>query len=262
MKPIKPLNRFWNRSPVFYRIRNRLLFKKVKPSELEELNYNKYNPKDSIPEIYFEINEKIFPTKNTEIADFDKAIHIATWLRKNINGGKGLGVSSDLALKYMLSGGYGICSDFCQIFNNFCVINNIMVREWGLQNVVNEYEGHSFNEFYASEQDQWVLIDVAYGIYFKSKDEKNKPLSVTEVFRHSKLNLEKKMLLYTKDFKLHSEILGKYYFSKYMYPFLVDNYHNKFYDNLLNRFNFLPIPFIHGIAILLGKSYNYKKIKL
>ena len=43
----------------------------------------------------------------------------------------GLSVPSEEALKIMLAGKGGVCSDMVQIFNNFCVINDIKVREWG-----------------------------------------------------------------------------------------------------------------------------------
>jgi hypothetical protein len=264
MKPVKPLNRFWNRSPVFYRIRNWLLFKDINISELNDLHYNKNNPINTIPDIYFEVNKKIFINQKEQLTDFDKAIQIATWLRNNIKGGKGLGISSDQALKHMIAGGYGVCSDFCQIFNNFCVINKIKVREWGLLNLKVEKDGHSFNEFYASELKQWILIDVSYAVYFTSVSEnkKHKPLSAPEVFSHSKRQNDKRTMIYISDYQPNLNIVSKYYFTQNMQPFIIDKYRNKFYDNLLKKLDFLPIPIIHGIAIIANKSYVYKKINI
>lgn len=262
MKYSYSLNKFWNRSGFFYKARYAMLLKKIKPNELQDLYYNNYNQIKTIPQIYFEVNKKIFETKYKPETDFDKALQIATWLRQHIKGGKGLGLSSDKTLKYMLKGGFGICSDFCQIFNNFCVINHIKVREWGLLNFENKKEGHAFNEFYAKELKKWVLIDVSNSIYFTSDPNLNNPMSVSDVFNFSKLNKGKQMVNYNSGFKPKDKTIRKYYYSKKVEPFVVDKYRNKFYDSLLNNLGFLPIPFIHGLAILLNKSYVYKKIPL
>jgi len=264
MKPKKKLNKFWNRSLFFYKVRYAILLKNIDSEELPKLNYNNYNPTDTIPKLYFKINNEIFKDKTKPKSDFDTVLQIATWLRNNLKGGRGLGVSSDKALKYMLAGNYGVCSDFCQVFNNFCVINNIKVREWGLLNTEVDKDGHSFNEFYVKELDQWIFIDVYNSIYFTSKSDFNedKPLSASEVFKHNLIDIDKKMMIYNSDFQPNIKMIRKYYYSKNMQPFIIDKYRNRFYDKLLNSFDFLPIPFIHGLAILLNKSYIYKKIPL
>ncbi len=38
----------------------------------------------------------------------------------------------------MINGEGGVCSDFSQIYSNFCVINDIKVKEWGLKNLSND----------------------------------------------------------------------------------------------------------------------------
>jgi hypothetical protein len=260
MKPIKPLNKFWNRNTFFYKVRYQLLFREVTPKKLSQLYYNQYNKPDSIPQIYKEINKKIFQSTPKELDDFEKALTIATWLRENIKGGKGLGINSEDALKYMLHGGYGVCSDFCQIFNNFCVINHIKVREWGLKSEISVKEGHSFNEFYSPELGKWILIDVSNAIYFVS--ENKTPLSAIEAFDLNNNKLQKKTHYYSSKFKPTQKMVNKYYYSDHITPFLVDKYKNRFYDSLLKNFNFLPIPIVHGLAILLNNSYNYKKVKI
>jgi hypothetical protein len=264
MKPKKPLNKFWNRNPFFYKMRFRLLLTEIDDSELLDLCYNNTNKINSIPEIYFEVNKKIFEKEFECVSDFDKAITIAKWLRNNIKGGKGLGISSDKALQYMLSGGYGICSDFSQIFNNFCVINNIKTREWGLNNNNFDGDGHSYNEFYSKGHNQWILIDISKSVYFISQEKNmyNKMLSVKEVFTFSKFQLNKKIVFFNSDYKPNLKVLNRYYNTKNAQPFLVDNYDNKLYDFLMKKLSFLPIPFIHGFAIILNKSYKYKKLKL
>ena len=56
--------------------------------------------------------------------------------------------------------------------------------------------------------------------------------------------------------------IKEYYISKYIQPFLSDNYNNRLYDFLLKKLNFLPIPIIHGIPKILNRSYKFKIIKL
>lgn len=48
-----------------------------------------------------------------------------------MKGGAVLGLSSKKTLEIMLARQGGVCSDFSQIFNIFCFINRIRVRECG-----------------------------------------------------------------------------------------------------------------------------------
>lgn len=263
MKIDKPLNRFWNRSQFFYRLRFKLLLEEIEPNALTFLDFNKYNPIDSIPEIYFRVNSEIFKNKNQDLTDFEMALTIAKWINRHINGGKGLGLDSGNTLKLMLSGGYGVCSDFSQIFNNFCVVNNLKVREWGLNTMSFDAGGHSLNEVYCKELKKWILVDVSKSIYFISTiNSSQKPLSVLEVFTISRNEGLKEMVFFNPKVEPDLLKIDQYYYSKNIQPFLIDEYRNRLYDQLLKVFNFLPIPFIHGIPILLNKSYKFKKIKL
>ncbi len=45
-------------------------------------------------------------------------------------------------------------------------------------------------------------------------------------------------------------------------PFIIRNYNNRFYDQILKKLKFLPIPVIHGIAFCMNKSYDFKKVEL
>jgi len=261
MKPRKPLSKFWNRSPFFYKVRNKLLFRTIRAEDLSGITYNKCNPKDKIPRIYAETNTQIIDKTSTGLGDFDKALKIATWLRNHIKGGKGLGVDSENALKYMLKGGYGVCSDFCQVFNNFCVINDIKVREWGLKKMGSHLDGHSINEVFDRKNGIWVCLDVSECIYFLDEtDNTSTPLSVSELFFDT--NRKVTPHSFNPSYRKDPKKINKFYFSTLYYPFVIDNYVNSRYDYVLKKFKSLPIPIIHGILILLNKSYVYKTVEI
>src|SRR5690606_16720955 len=99
--------------------------------DIEALSYNVYNLKSDIPTYFHEINAQIFSSVKPDNV-FDIVITISTWLQQNIKGGPGLSYASDVTLKKMLDGDGGVCSDRVQIFNNFCVLNDVQVREWGV----------------------------------------------------------------------------------------------------------------------------------
>lgn len=224
-------------------------------SEVSSETYNAYNKTEDIPDIYFEVNKKIFKDTNLS-TDLDKALHIASWLRSNIKGGSGLSLSSDIALKTMLDGKGGVCSDISQVYNNFCVINNILVREWGITIIPfnKEYGGHAANEIFSKELDKWVLIDVSKCIVFYRKDT-IEPLSVLEVFRSNK---DLRYHSFLKDIKNDEQIIN-YYFNTSAAPFLISNYKNKVYDKFLNNnFSKLPVFIVHFLVYLTGNSYHYK----
>lgn len=257
----KPLNRFWNRNPFFYKVRNALLFRNITKEELSDISYNTYNPIESIPEIYHESNKLIFKNTKEDLTDFDKAITIATWLRNNVRGGKGLGTNSTDALKLMLHGGYGVCSDFCQVYNNFCVINNLKVREWGLKKIGSHVDGHAFNEFYSKELDKWIFIDVSKSLFFVQSDDPDKvPISVLDLYPVDGKKLNIKSVCFNARFSQEDKMIDKFYFSDMYKAFVIDNYVNSLYDKYLTRYEKFPIPFIHGMLILLNKSYVYKRI--
>lgn len=261
MKSRKPLNRFWNRSKIFYKIRFKLLMRDVELSKISQLNYNKYNSKKSIPKVFYKYNEKIFADRTEQLSDFDKVKTITIWLRTHVKGGSGLGVHSEESLKLMLNGNYGVCSDFTQVFNNFCVINNILVREWGVNNETLTDNGHAFNEVYIKELKKWILFDVSRALFFSSA-ETGEPLSVYEVFDFSKKHKDKNYHCLIEQHEPPQNWIQEFYYSDDQRPYLVDKYNNTVYDFFLKNFKRLPIPIVHGLIFLLGKSYRFKRILL
>jgi hypothetical protein len=256
----KSLKWYLSRHPLLYKIRFRLVSKKSSFACTEDICYNYINPKKDIPYIYFELNESIFSESNKDLTDLKKAEKIAKWLRNNIKGGPGLGTSSESAIRKMINGKGGVCSDFAQVYNNFCVINDLKVKEWGLKILTNNpatLVGHSFNEFYSKEFQKWIIIDVAKCIYFYHSDS-SLPLSVSEFIE---LKNKKKAIRY---FKFNAEITAdpktivELYLVPYSFPFLITNYRNKTYDYFLNKLAFLPVSIIHGLLFLTGNSYNFE----
>jgi hypothetical protein len=202
----------------------------------------------------------IFPNSKAQLGDFEKAKKIAKWLNNNIKGGPGLGKSSEKALLKMIKGEGGVCSDFSQIFNNFCVINNVKVKEWGLKVISCNQKvsgGHSFNEIYSQEFQKWILIDVSKSIYFYHTHPKL-PLSAFELFDLKKDNKTIKYFVFNKKMKPDSKRIKALYFVSESFPFVITNYCNKTYDFFLDKLFFLPVSMIHGLVFLCGKSYAFE----
>ena len=243
------------RHPLLYYARFWLLSKNSTINRLEKECYNSDNSKAVIPDFFFEINSKIFEHEKPD-TDVEKAVLIALWLRKNIKGGKGLSLASDEALKAMISGEGGVCSDMSQIFNNFCVINDIKVREWGITIIPfdRKFGGHATNEIFSKELNKWVLIDVSKSILFYYENDDG-PLSLFEVFTS---NLSHKYYSFYEKIESDTQIKN-YYFNKKATPFLISQYKNSVYDKYLKKNNSkYPIFFVHFYIYLIGKSYNYK----
>jgi hypothetical protein len=235
-----------------------LLSKNSSVPDIDDYSYNNDNPKNEIPEYFYEVNRTIFkdgkPNTNLETVK-----DLSSWLIDNIKGGPGLSVPSDVALKVMLAGDGGVCSDMTQIFNNFCVINDIKVREWGSTRAPfnREYGGHSFNEVYLEELKKWVLIDVSYCAMFYN--ETNELLSVVELYQSLR---EQKKIIYTSFHDtniLEAANIEKNYLNPDTIPFLICNYSNKTYDAFLKYARpLVPIFMIHFILYIFGKSYYYR----
>ena len=248
----------FKRHPFLYLTRFRLLSKNSSIHDIEDYTYNIVNPKSEIPGYFHEINKTIFKDgKPGTTLELVKTLSL--WLLDNIKGGPGLSVPSDVALKVMLAGNGGVCSDMTQIFNNFCVINDIKVREWGSTRAPfnREYGGHSFNEVYISELKKWVLIDVSYCAMFYH--EESQPLSVIELYQ---LLREKKIITY-KSFNnskiLETANIEKNYLNPDTIPFLICNYSNKTYDAILKYSRpIIPIFMSHFVLYVFGKSYYYR----
>ncbi|WP_413997773.1 hypothetical protein ACMDB5_08200 [Flavobacterium sp. W1B] len=256
----KPLNWYLRRHSLLYKIRFRMVSKKVSASRIENFCYNSINSKNDIPAIYFDLNPSIFPKINSDTNDFKKAITIAKWLRIQVKGGPGLGKSSGKTLLKMMNGEGGVCSDFSQVYNNFCVINDIKVKEWGLRIISEDpsiYGGHSFNEIYSHELQKWIIIDVAKSIYFYHTDSKL-PLSVFELINLKKENKEILFYNFNKKTKPDIKRITNLYLITNSYPFLITNYCNKTYDFFLNKMAAFPESIVHGIVFLVGKSYSFE----
>lgn len=248
------------RHPLLYSIRFRLVSKAVPSHRVESFYYNRLNQKTDIPAIYYELNHLIFSNETIELTDIQKAEKIAVWLRNNIKGGPGLGHSSEKTIRKMVGGEGGVCSDFSQVFNNFCVINDLKVKEWGLKIMTNDINirgGHSFNEFYSKELQKWIFMDVSKSIYFYQSSS-NQPLSVLETFNLKKEKVELHYAQFNTDYTIDYKNVNDLYLDSESYPFLITNYCNKTYDFFLDRYAFLPQALIHGILILSGKSYVFE----
>lgn len=255
----KPLNWYLKRHPLLYKIRFRLVSKNVSLNAINNFSYNDINKKNNIPKLFYETNDLIFNEISEKLSDFEKAKTIAIWLKNNIKGGPGLGKSSATALHKMIKGEGGVCSDFSQIFSNFCVINNIKIKEWGLKSLSTDPKvsgGHSFNEVYCPEFQKWIMIDVAKSCLFY-QSELDIPLSTIE---YMQLKKEKKEIIIRTLNGLDTtdnNILNVFILSNSM-PFIITNYDNKTVDYFLDKLDFFPVSIIHGILILLGKGYRFE----
>lgn len=256
----KNLNWYLRRHPLLYKIRYQLVSKNVTLEAIENYCYNDLNLKTNIPPLFFDINHLIFKGAGKDLTDFEKATTIAIWLKKNIKGGPGLGKSSAKALQKMINGEGGVCSDFSQIYSNFCVINDIKVKEWGLKNLSNDSTvsgGHSFNEIYCKELQKWVMIDIAKSILFYDAN-KEVPLSTLE---YMDLKKEKKEINITS---IHANDSFDDCNAKNIFlvsnslPFVITNYDNKIYDYFLEKLDSFPVSIIHGLLVLIGKSYSFE----
>ena len=248
------------RHPALYFIRFYLYKRRYNSSLLDSESYNTYNPKKDIPRIFHEVNSALSLTSNDGL---DKAIKLAKEIRLRIPGGPGLGLSSGKALEIMIQGEGGTCSDITQAYNNFCILNDIKIREWGIiDKLYGARFGHAFNEYYSEELQKWVLVDISKCIYFIHPDT-NIQLSALELFDMVKINEPIEYISFLPDPGLHfnkglDESVNHIYLHKDRLPFLISNYKIKFYDRLLNRFqSWLPTFVIHFMAVLLFNNVKF-----
>lgn len=257
--PFKSLIQFVKRHPFFYKTRFRLLSRNSSWEAINHLDYNDLNPKDELPDIFESVNKDIFKDLVFN-DDLEKVKHLCVWLRTHIKGGPGLSLPSDQALEVMLAGKGGVCSDFAQVFNNFCVVNGLRVREWGMTRMPfdNLYGGHSINEVYIPQLAKWVCMDVYLCLLFYAA-ELDQPLSVKELQQELLNNPEALSLEYFADFndEIEKSILKNYKSSEAV-MFLIHRYHNKIYDSYLRRFKpVLPTSVIHFMLYIKNRSYLY-----
>lgn len=256
----KPLNWYLRRHPLLYQIRFRLVSKKTSLKAIENFCYNDINKKNNISPLFFEINNLIFTEKSNKLNDFEKASTIAIWLKNNIKGGAGLGKSSTIALQKMMNGEGGVCSDFSQIYSNFCVINDIKVKEWGMKNLSNDPTvsgGHSFNEIYCTKFQKWIMIDVAKSIYLYHKN-KDIPISTLEYMHLKKEKKEIAIASINATGSVINNNVNNIFLLSNSLPFVITNYDNKIYDYYLDKLDFFPVSIVHGILILIGKGYFFE----
>jgi len=255
---LKKLHWALKRHPFLYIARFRLLSKNSNVSDIATISYNDGNKKEDIPKVFFEINSKLFPQGKPD-SELAVVKQIVIWLNQNTKVGPGLSEPSDKALEMMVYGKGGVCSDMVQIFNNFCVINDIKVREWGTTSAPfnRENGGHSFNEVFIKSLQKWIFIDPSWGLFFY--DEENSPLSVIEMFHsvRNKRAIFNKTIIAGKN--IEEKLVTKNYLHSDITPFLICNYHNKTYDSILRLTKpFLPVFLIHFLVYIRGKSYHYK----
>ena len=247
------------RHPFLYKIRFKLLSRNSSTEGIREQAYNKINKKKDIPKVFYETNEMIFCDSKPK-TDLEKAKKICLWLQDYLKAGPGLSETSKRTLEEMLAGKGGVCSDMSQIFNNFCLINDIQVREWGVTRgpFDKTYGGHSFNEIYCNEFKKWVLFDSYWCLFFRNK--KNEPLSVSEFYQSVRNGNENiKIERFKKVPFLKIDGFKKNYFHLNNIPFLICNYSNKRYDTLLKYTKpRIPIFMSHFFLYVLNKSYYYK----
>ncbi|WP_309640026.1 hypothetical protein [Flavobacterium sp.] len=252
----KKVKHAFKRHPFLYFVRYLLLSKNNKETDITNLYcFNDSNHIADVPKLYFEINTqiKLNPTQD----ELEKSLVIGDFLRSTLKGGTGIGLSSEKTLEIMLAGQGGVCSDFSQIFNVFCLINGIRVKEWGIVDCFyNSQFGHSFNEIYSTKLQKWVAIDihkaiifedVAHNSYFSVVDlftdlRKGNPLQAKHYSNYVSPDLERTPMVYSKE----------------TIPFLLDNKENAAVDYYYNKFqNTMPIILINIILILLRKNQTF-----
>lgn len=266
MKIAPPRKIAWaiRRHPLLFYIRYFLMSKNFTDRNSDEIGcFNDINDMNDIPGIFFEINKNI--KVNTKEDEFQRALAIAAYLRNNVKGGKGLGLSSSATLQKMIDGQGGVCSDFSLIFNIFCFINGIKVKEWGcVERLYKGRFGHTFNEIYSSKLDKWIAIDCHKGIYFTAYS--SAPLSATELFQYLRSGNSLKYTCIT-DYVPKSIERTKDVYCKSTMPFIINNYNNRVNDYYLNKYqNVLPAFVINALLIFLKLNHhfvfildNYKK---
>ncbi|WP_158524992.1 transglutaminase-like domain-containing protein [Winogradskyella epiphytica] len=226
---------------------------------IQDLSYNDWNAKEDIPPYFYEINTKIFKDGKPD-ADLELIKQLVTWLYSHSKVGPGLSEPSDKALETLLYGKGGVCSDMAQVFNNFCVINDIKVREWGTTSAPfsRDNGGHSFNEVFIKELNKWVLIDPSWGMLF-FEENKEQPLSVLKVFEFSRKRQKLVFSSFIRNKDITKSQVNKNYLNPDITPFLICAYRNKTYDRYLKLYRaYLPVFIIHFLVYLTNKSYHYK----
>ena len=254
------------RHPLLFYIRFALICRNARPAE-ELPEFADSNSRHDVPQKFIDINREIAldPQQDT----FERAMEIARFIRRRVQGGPGIGLSSEATLIKMFSQKAGICSDYAQIFNLFCLINDIRVREWGcVETFYKPVHGHSFSEIYSEKRSKWIMMDVGKNLYF-TKSGDIQPLSVTELFQYLREGNPLAYVHFSEYVCADMYKIGLTY-SKMMAPFVVENYNNKLYDSYLDKYGGrFPSFVINAMLILRGRNYrfafpmdNYRKMLL
>lgn len=244
------------RHPVLYYLRFVMICENV-AKDLKDSNcFNSLNNVADVAPIFKETFKRIDLEGKS---DFEKSLTISKFLTQNISGGPGLGLSSDAALNEMLNQRGGVCSDFSQIYNVFCLLAEINVREYGVvEKFYNPKFGHTFNEIYSADLDKWIMIDVGKGIYYKNKDTEQ-PLSAIEIFQQLRSGEDPQIISFTHR-KEDNKRLDQIYSSESI-PFLISNYNNKTYDYFFNKYqDKFPGFLINFWIIVLRKNFKFSFI--
>ncbi len=250
----KKLRHTLTRHPMLFYIRFALICRNVRPGE-DLPEFADSNSINDVPEKFTEILREM----GLDPADdsFERALAISRFIRRRVQGGPGIGLSSEVTLTRMLTQKAGICSDYAQIFNLFCLAEGIRVREWGcVETFYKPVYGHSFSEVYSEKMSKWVMLDVGKNLFFTRTGE-TEPLSVTELFQYLR---EGNTLAYThfSDYVCADMYKIDLTYSSIMAPFIVENYDNKLYDRYLDKYMDRFPPFvINAMLILRGKNYRF-----
>ena len=241
------------RHPVLYYMRFAMICENIS-NDLKDSNcFNSLNDAADVAPIFQETFNEINLSGKT---DLEKSLTISKFLTTKIIGGPGLGLSSDGALHKMLNGRAGVCSDFSQIYNVFCLLAGIKVREYGVvEKFYNPQFGHTFNEIYSRELQKWVMLDVGKGIYYRDK-QSQQPLSAMEIFLQLREAQEPEIVYFTPR-KDDQKRLDQIYSSESI-PFLITNYSNKTYDYYFNKYQEkVPGFLINFWLIVLRKNFKF-----
>ncbi len=241
------------RHPILYYIRFALICKNI-PADLDDENcFNSLNSKNDVAPIFTStLSEMDLRNKS----DFEKSLSIAKFLVEKISGGPGLGISSDGALHKMLNDNAGVCSDFSQIYNVFCLLADVKVREYGVvEKFYNPQFGHTFNEIYSAQLRKWIMIDVGKGTYYIDQSS-SQPLSAVELFVQLRNNQKPQIICFI-DKEDQDDRLKQIYSSKSI-PFLISNYSNKTYDHYFNKYqDKVPGFLISFWLIILRRNFKF-----
>ena len=255
----KRLQKLLKRHTIFHFFRCFMITRKPSHKVFSDEIINNYNCKKDIPPLFVLENMKIVFQKE---GSFRKAIAIAKFMGTTYTGGRGLGYSSEETLTIMKANKGGVCSDYSQLMINFCILNDIKVREWSVSAKLYGTFGHVFNEVYSDEYDKWVFIDAAKSFYFIDRQTKL-PISSIEYIDLLTASMEHLVVAVNiltgqvDESITNKEAIHLAYFNKTNVFFLVSNYRIWWFDRILKLRKILPLPVLHFILIGIGNYYKY-----